>query len=150
MLTEKDNSLKRKIRSITFKALKATTKGALLYALYFVSWMFVAPAANMVPELKETVETFVAVYITLMIVGEFVSGTIFQYFFAAAKELFVIGYVLISLNGGLISGSFQNINFVLDIRVFLMFTVLLGLLRLAKTVLQAINFVSEEAEYTKI
>ncbi|MEM3596945.1 MAG: hypothetical protein QXJ53_02280 [Candidatus Bathyarchaeia archaeon] len=149
-MTEKDNSLKRKIRSITFKALKATVKGLLFYALYFVSWMFVAPVANMVPGLREAVETFVAVYITFMIVGEFTSGTIFQFFFAAARDLFVIGYLLISLNGGLIGGSFQNINFVLDIRIFLMLTVLLGLLGLAKTVLQAINYVSEKAEYTKI
>ncbi|MEM3577992.1 MAG: hypothetical protein QXX51_05995 [Candidatus Bathyarchaeia archaeon] len=149
-MTEKDNSLKRKIRNITFKALKATIKGVLFYALYFVSWMFVAPVANMVPGLKEAVETFVVIYITFMIIGEFASGTIFQFFFAAARDLFVIGYLLISLNGGLIGGSFQNINFVLDIRIFLMFTVLLGLLGLTKTVLQAINYVSEKAEYTKI
>lgn len=149
-MTEQGSSLKRKIRNITFKALKATVKGVLFYALYFVCWMIVAPAASMVPGLKEAIETFVAVYITFMVVGEFVSGTIFQYFFAAAKELFVIGYLLISLNGGLVGGSFQGINFVLDIRIFLMFTILLGLLGLAKAVLQAINYVSEKAEYTKI
>lgn len=149
-MTEKDYSLKRKIRNITFKALKATVKGVLFYASYFVFLMIVAPAANMIPGLKEAIETFVAVYIIFMIVGEFTSGTIFQFFFAAAKDLFVIGYLLISLNGGLIGGSFQNINFILDIRVFLMFTVLLGLLGLTKTMLQAINYVSEKAEYKKI
>lgn len=149
-MTEKDDSFKRKIRSITFKALKATVKGVLFYTLYFVSWMFVAPVANMVPGLKEAVETFVAVYITFMIIGEFASGTIFQFFFAAVKDLFVIGYLIISLNGGLIGGNFQNVNFLLDIRIFLMFTVLLGLLGFTKTVLQAINYVSEKAEYTKI
>jgi hypothetical protein len=148
-LAEKNGALSRKIRSITFKALKATIKGVLFYALYFVLWMFIAPMASMVPSLKEVVETFVAVYIVLMIMGEFASGTIFQYFFAAAKELFIIGYLIVSLNGGLVGGSFQNINFVLDIRFLLMFAVLLGSLGFAKTVLQAINYVSEKAEYTK-
>lgn len=148
-MAEKNGALSRKIRSITFKALKATIKGVLFYALYFVLWMFIAPMASMVPSLKEVVETFVAVYIVLMIMGEFASGTIFQYFFAAAKELFIIGYLIVSLNGGLVGGSFQNINFVLDIRFLLMFAVLLGSLGFAKTVLQAINYVSEKAEYTK-
>jgi hypothetical protein len=148
-LDEKNGTISRKIRSITFKALKATIKGVLFYALYFVLWMFIAPMASMVPSLKEVVETFVAVYIVLMIMGEFASGTIFQYFFAAAKELFIIGFLIVSLNGGLVGGSFQNINFVLDIRFLLMFAVLLGSLGFAKTVLQAINYVSEKAEYTK-
>ncbi|MGB9741275.1 MAG: hypothetical protein ACP5IM_04885 [Candidatus Bathyarchaeia archaeon] len=149
-MAKKSSSIKEKIRNVAFKALKATIKGVIFYALYFVVWILVAPVASIVPGLKETVETFVAIYITLMIIGEFASGTIFQYFFAAAKELFIIGYLLISLNGGLVGGSFQNVNFVLDIRFFLMFAVLLGLLGFAKTVLQAISYVSEKAECTKI
>ena len=149
-MAEKNSGFKGKIRCMIFKALKAAIKGVIFYALYFVLWMFVAPVASMVLGLKEAIETFVAVYITLMIIGEFASGTIFQYFFAAAKELFIIGYLLISLNGGLVGGSFQNINFVLDIRLFLLLAVLLSLLGFAKTVLQAINYVSEKAEYAKI
>jgi hypothetical protein len=149
-LAEGNGSLRRKVRSITFKALRATIKGVLFYALYFVLWMFIASMVSMVPGLKEIVETFVAVYIAFMIIGEFTSGTIFQYFFAAAKELFIIGYLLVSLNGGIVSGSLQNVDFALDIRLFLMFAVLLGLLGFTKTVLQAINYVNEKAECKKV
>lgn len=149
-MADADNDFKKKIRNFTFKALKATVKGILFYAIYFVLWMFLAPISYMVPGLQQMIETFVMVYILLMIVGELVSGTIFQYFFNVAKALFVIGYLIFSLNGGIFGLTFQNVSLMVDLRLFLVIAMLLSLLGLAKSVLQAINYMNEKAEYTHI
>jgi len=90
------------------------------------------------------------VYILLMIVGELTSGTIFQYFFSVAKALFVIGYLIFSLNGGIVGLTFQNVSLMVDLRLFLAIAMLLSLLGLAKSVFQAVNYMSEKAEYTHI
>jgi hypothetical protein len=149
-MADADADFRKKIRNFTFKALKATVKGILFYALYFVLWMFVAPISYMIPGLQQMIETFVMVYILLMIVGELTSGTIYQYFFSVARALFVIGYLIVSLNGGIFGLTFQNISLMVDLRLFLAIAVLLSLLGLAKSVLQAINYMSEKAGYTPI
>ncbi len=134
------------VRSIVFKALKATVKGLLVYAVYFILWTFIAPLAEIVPSLQGMIETFVAVYIVLMIIGEMTGGTIYQHFFNAAKTLFVMFYLLLTLNGGIINLSFQNFALLIDLRLFLTIAMILSLLGLARSVLQAVNFVSEKAE----
>jgi hypothetical protein len=149
-MADTGNNFKKKIRNFTFKALKATVKGILFYAFYFVLWMFLAPISDMVPGFQQMIETFVMVYILLMIVGELASGTIFQYFFNVAKALFVIGYLIFSLNGGIFGLTFQNVSLMVDLRLFLVIAMLLSLLGLAKSVLQAINYMNEKAEYTRI
>ena len=112
--------------------------------------MFLAPISDMVPGFQQMIETFVMVYISLMIVGELASGTIFQYFFNVAKALFVIGYLIFSLKGGIFGLTFQNVSLMVDLRLFLAIAMLLSLLGLAKSVLQAINYMNEKAEYTRI
>jgi hypothetical protein len=142
---------KKRLRQIWFKVLKATVKAILFYALYFVLWtMFLAPIASIVPVLQQTIETFVIVYIVLMIIGELASGTVFQYFFDAAKALFVIGYLILSLNGGTVSGTFQDMNLIVDLRLFLAFATLLSLLGFAKSLIQAISFLNEKTEQPHI
>ena len=150
MMADADNDFKKRVRNFTFKALKATVKGILFYAIYFVLWMFLAPISEIVPGLQQMIETFVMVYIVLIIVGELTSGTIFQYFFNVARALFVIGYLIFSLKGGIFGLTFQNVSLMVDLRVFLAIAMLLSLLGLAKSVLQAINYMSEKAEYTRI
>jgi len=130
----------------TLKILKATIKAALLYGVYFVLSMFLAPISDVVPGFQQMVETFVTVYLFLMILGEITSGTVFQHFFGAAKALFVILYLIFSLNGGVITLYFQGAQLMVDIRLFLMVAILLSLLGFAKSVLQAISFLNEKAQ----
>jgi len=92
------------------------------------------------------VETFVVVYITLMIIGDLTSGTIFQHFFNTAKAMFVVCYLLISLQGGILTTTFQNVNLMVDLRIFLTIAMILGLLGFAKSIAQAINYMNERAE----
>jgi len=149
-MADANNDFKKRVRNFTFKALKATVKGILFYGIYFVLWMSLAPISEMVPGLQQMVETFVMVYILLIIVGELTSRTIFQYFFNVAKALFVIGYLIFSLKSGIFGLTFQNVRLMIDLRLFLMIAMLLSLLGLAKSVLQAINYMNEKAEYTRI
>lgn len=145
-MTDEDQSKKKKERDMLLRVLKATAKGVVFYSIYFVSWLFLAPIAQIVPGLQQTVETFVAVYITLMIIGDLASGTIYQHFFNAAKLLFVIGYFILSLSGGVYSLTFQNVKLMVDLRFFLATAMLLSILGFAKTVLQAVNYLNERAE----
>lgn len=146
-MVETSDNLKIKLKKFTFKALKATVKGVIFYVVYFVLWtMFLAQAAALIPGLQQVIEAFVMVYVVLMVIGELTSGTIFRFFFDAAKALFVIGYLIFSLKGGVINFSFENINLLVDLRIFLSIAILLSLLGLAKAVLGAINFMSEKAE----
>jgi len=149
-MADTNNDFKTKVRNFTFKALKATVKGILFYGIYFVLWMFLASISEIVPGFQQMVETFVMVYILLIIIGELTSGTIFQYFFNVAKALFVIGYLIFSLKGGIFGLTFQNVSLMVDLRLFLAIAMLLSLLGLAKSVLQAINYMNEKAEYTRI
>ena len=149
-MADANNDFKKRVRNFTFKALKATVKGILFYGIYFVLWMFVAPISEIAPGFQQMIETFVMVYIFLIIIGELTSGTIFQYFFNVAKALFVIGYLIFSLKGGIFGLTFQNVSLMVDLRLFLVIAMLLGLLGLAKSVLQAINYMNEKAEYPLI
>jgi len=149
-MADANNDFKKRVRNFTFKALKATVKGILFYGIYFVLWMSLAPISEMVPGFQQMIETFVMVYIFLIIVGELTSGTIFQYFFNVARALFVIGYLIFSLKGGIFGLTFQNVSLMVDLRLFLAIAMLLSLLGLAKPVFQAINYMSEKEEYTPI
>jgi hypothetical protein len=150
-MVENYNDSRRRIRNLTCKALKATAKAIILYVAYFLIWTFLlAPVSNIVPGLQQMIETFVFVYIVLMIISDLTSGTIYQYFFNVAKALFVIGYLIFSLNGGIFGITFHDVNLMVDFRLFLSIAMLLSLLGLAKSVLQAINYMSEKAEYTYI
>jgi hypothetical protein len=149
-MVDTNNDFKTKLRNFTFKALKATVKGILFYGIYFVLWMFLASISEIVPGFQQMVETFVMVYILLIIIGELTSGTIFQYFFNVAKALFVIGYLIFSLKGGIFGLTLQNVSLMVDLRLFLAIAMLLSLLGLAKSVFQAINYMNEKAEYTRI
>jgi len=149
-LADTQSDSKTRLRKFIFKALKATIKGGLFYAVYFILWMFIAPISEIIPGFQQTVEAFVITYVILIIIGELTSGTIFQHFFNAAKALFVICYLILSLRGGILGITFENLSLIVDLRLFLMIALLLGLLGFAKSVLQAINYLSEKAEYPQI
>lgn len=134
-------------RQIILRVLKAAAKGILVYLLYFIIWtIFLAPLAFLAPNLQEIIETFLLVYIVLMVIGEFTSGTIFQHFFEATRALFVIGYLLFSLKGGVVSLTYQEISLTINLSLFLMFAILLSLLGLTKSVLQAINYLAHKVD----
>lgn len=142
-----DTSTNLKTRpAILRRALKATLEGVILYAVYFFLSQFFAPLSEFVPGFQQIVETFVTIYIVLIIIAELTSGSILQHFFNAAQALFIIAYLMVSFRTGIFSLTFQGLNCVVDIHLFLVIAMLLGLLGLAKSVLQTINYLNERAE----
>jgi hypothetical protein len=147
MINKKKN-IKTGPRKIILNALKATVKSLLFYMLYCVGWLFLAPFAEMIPGLRQTIETFALIYIALVIVSQIAAGTLYQYFFGIAKTLFVISYLIFSLNSGIMNVTYQNVALQVDVRLLLVVAMMLGLVGLSKTVLQTINFASKRAENT--
>jgi uncharacterized ion transporter superfamily protein YfcC len=150
MEAEEGTNLKPRIRKNIFKVLKTTIKVVIIGVIYVLLLQVLAPASVMIPGLQEIVATFVIVYVVLMVVGDLTSGTILQHFFSGAKSLFVIGYLIFSLNSGILDYTFGNVNLIIDVRLFLIVAMLLGLLGLAKSILQAINYVNEKVELTSV
>ena len=150
MEAEEGTNLKPRIRKNIFKVLKTTIKAVIIGVIYVLLLQVLAPASVMIPGLQEIVATFVIVYVVLMVVGDLTSGTIFQHFFNGAKSLFVIGYLIFSLNSGILDYTFGNVNLIIDVRLFLIVAMLLGLLGLAKSIPQAINYVNEKVELTSV
>ena len=149
-MAEAKRDFKKRLQKITSKALKATIKGTVFYGIYFILSIFLSPISEIFPGFLQTIETFVMVYIVFIIVGELTSGTIFQHFFNTAKALFLILFLIFSLKTGLVGITFQNVSLIVDLRLFLTVAMLLSLLGLAKSMLQAINFLNQKAEHTRL
>lgn len=149
-MAEAKRDFRKRLREITFKALKATIKGVIFYGIYFVLSIFLTPISEIFPSFQRAIENFAMTYILLIIAETLTSGTIFRYFFNTAKTLFVIFYLIFLLKGGVIGINFQGLSLVVDVRLFLVISMLLSLLGLAKSVLQAINFLDENAENMRV
>ncbi len=143
---DEERGSKKLFRRFAGKALKATIKAIIVYLIYYVLSTVLAPVSEVVPSFQQTVEIFVIVYISLMIIGELSAGTIFNHFFNAAKALFVILYLMFSLKGGTVGITYENINLIVDLRFFLIIAMFLSSLGFAKSVLQAIDFLNNRTE----
>jgi hypothetical protein len=135
-------------KKFAFKAIKAFLKSLIFYMAYLFLWSFFIPFKEFVPGLEQSVENFVTVYIALGVLGDLVSDTVFQYFFSTAKALFVVGYLALTLNGGILNLTYRSIILTIDLRLFMTVAVLLSLLGLARSMLQAINYMNEKAEFS--
>ena len=145
-MVAEENRIKVGIRKNVPKIVKAAVKATVVCVVYFILVQFLEPILTIIPGLQQMIQTFVMVYVVLMIIGDLASGTFFQHVFNAAKSLFVMVYLVFFLNEGIFEYTFENVNLIVDLRLFLVVAMLLGLLGLAKSVLQAINYVSERAE----
>jgi hypothetical protein len=132
------------------KVSKAAVKAAIVCIVYVILARFLAPVSMIIPGFQQMIETFVIVYVVLMLIGDLTSGTILHHFFNVAKALFVMIYLIFSLNSGIFEYTFGNVNLIVDLRLLLVIAMLIGLLGLAKSVLQAINYVSEKAELAPV
>jgi hypothetical protein len=145
-MVAEENRIMGRIRKNVPKIVKAAVKATVVCVLYFILVQFLEPVFTMIPSLQQMVQTFVIVYVVLMIISDLASGTLFQHVFNAAKALFAIVYLVFFLNAGIFEYTFGDVNLIVDLRLFLVIAMLLWLLGLANSVLQAINYVSERAE----
>jgi len=145
MATE-ENCTEKKMHNFVVKIVKAGVKAAVVIVIYAILIQFLAPISSIIPSLQQTIQTFVIVYVVLMIISDLASGTLFQHVFNAARALFAMIYLVFFLNAGIFEYTSGNLSLTVDLRLFLVIAMMLGLLELAKSVLQAINYVGERAE----
>jgi len=134
---------------------KAAIKGVLyLVFLYVLPMFLVSQVSEVAPELfagyGQLLNLFVAVVIFFVVASELTSGTIFQHAFNIGKAIILIIFFLLALNGGIVSLNLNlegtPIGIWADLRIFLIMLITIDLLGLAKSILQAVNFLSEKAE----
>ena len=145
-MAEQQEKSKNMVKDVSFRVLKATLKAILVYLLYFLLAPMLAPLFGLIPGFMESIEAFVAVYLVLMILSDLTEKTVFQYFFSTARALFFMAYLLLSMGNGVFSTSYENFNLTVNLTLFYTIAVTLSLLGLARTILQAINFMHEKAE----
>jgi hypothetical protein len=146
MLGETKKGSDSVLRKMVFRASKATIKGSIFYGVYFVLSQFMAPVFTLVPSFQPMIEAFVITYVVLLVAGELTKGTVYQHFLSMSKALFVVGYLMFSMGSGVVNLSMGSVNITVDLRLILTIAVLLGLLGVAKAVLEAVNYMSEKAE----
>lgn len=125
---------------------KAALKAAIILIFFFLCSTLVQPLEDMFPGFKPLLGAFVATYVFFVVAGELLSGTIFHYMFNVGKALFFILYFIYALEGGVIAGSVEIVQFTVDLTVLLGVLILLELLGLARSLLQAVHFLAEQAE----
>lgn len=136
-----EKSFRKKLFSHVWKA---ALKAAIILILFLLFSKIAEPLETMFPGFKMLSETFVLVYLFFVVVGELLSGTIFHCMFNVGKNLFLILYFVYALGGGVITGSFEMVRFMVDLTVFLGMLILLGLLGLAKSLLEAVHFLVKQ------
>jgi len=145
-MAENGKSLRDLAKKLILRTLKAFLKSLVFYMAYLFVWSFFAHFESYVPGLGRTVENFVTVYVLLGFFGDLVAETVFQHFFSVAKALFVVGYLTLTLNGGILNLNYMGVSLTVDLRLFLSAAVLLSLLGLARSMLQAINYANKRSE----
>ena len=151
-----DESSKSFLRKMLPRIAKAVIKGLLYFVLLYVVPMFLvsqvsAFAPGLFADYGQVVTVFAAVIIFFAVASELTSGTIFQHAFNIGKALILIIFFIVALDGGIVRLDLNimeglPISIVADLRVYLMMLIAIDLLGLAKSVLQAIYFLSESAE----
>ena len=145
-MVEEKKKRPNKVKDWAFKVAKATIKATLVYLLYFVLSPYLTVLSALSPGFAETVQLFVAVTIVLMILSDLTANTIYQCFLNAGRALFTIAYLVFALGDGVLNVSYESFSLTVNLTAFYGIAALLGLLGLARSVLQAINFMSERAE----
>jgi len=145
-MAEPQKKSKNLVKDISFRVAKATVKAVLVYLLYFFLAPMLAPLFEMIPGFMESIEAFIIIYIVLMILADITAKTVFQHFFNTARALFFMGYLLLSMGDGVFRTSYENFSLTVNLTLFYTIAATLSLLGLARTILQAINFMHEKAE----
>lgn len=144
------------LKKILPRIVKGVIKGLLYFVLFYVVPAFLfSQVSDFAPGLLsgygQVVIIFAAVVIFFVVASELTAGTIFQHALNIGRALILIVFFVVALSGGIVRLSLDimeglPIGIVADLRVFLMMLIAIDLMGLAKSVLQAVNFLSEKTE----
>jgi len=117
------------------------------FLLYFLPMLLLSQlATELLPEYGTLFSTFAIAIVFFVVVGELLAGTVFKYVFNVGKALVFMAFFIYALNGGFLAFDFETLHIEADLRVYLAMLLIIDFLGLARSVLQAINFLSEKAE----
>jgi hypothetical protein len=146
-----ENENKSLFRKMLPKIVKAVIKGLLYFIfIYIVPMFIISILSKFAPEIfsryEQILPVFAAIILFFVVAGELTSGTIFQHAFNIGKALILMIFIVVALEGGIIALDFQGFSIVADLRVYLAMLLTIEFLGLVKSVLKAINFLSEKTE----
>ncbi len=137
-------------RKFVPRIIKAALLVIITYLPFYFLSAFIEPFQSFFPWYAPTTNLFAAVFMILLVVGVFTSGTIYQYVFGVARALVTMIFFIYVLNGGIVALAVPvegaRVNFMVDLTVILAMIVLVCLLGIGKNVVQAIDFVSAKVE----
>jgi len=130
--------------------LKATIKTAIVLIVFLVVSQFLSPLEKVFPGAAGLIELYFVVYVVFIIVGELTKGTIYQYVLGIGRAFFFIGYSVYALNSGIITATVESITFTVNLQIFLMMIILIGMLDFAKNLMHIVNYLANKAETEQI
>jgi hypothetical protein len=101
---------------------------------------------GVLPSYTQLLSVFAIVIVFFVVVSELLAGTIFQYAFNIGKALVFMAFFIYALNGGFIAFDFEFLHIEADLRVYLAMLLTIDFLGLAKSLLQAIDFLAKKTE----
>ena len=114
--------------------------------IYVVLAPFLTLLSPIVQGIEEIVEVLVIVNVVLIILSDLTWKTVYGCFLNAGRAIFTIAFVVFALGDGVFTVSPPSFTLTVDLTTVYGIVALLSLLGLARSVLQAINFMSERAE----
>ncbi len=141
-------------KSFTRKIAPRAFKAVLLVAISYLPVYFLSNLMSSVqpffPWYEPLTNIFTVVFIFFLVASVFLSGTIFQYVFGVARTLVLMIYFILVLNGGVITLTMPiedtTFNVLVDLDMILAIIILICLLGIVKTILQAIDFGTRKIE----
>jgi hypothetical protein len=144
------------LRKMLPRIAKAAAKGIFYFVIFYVfPMLLVSQVSQLAPQLfadyGQTLFMFATVLIFFAVACELTSGTLYQHALNIGKAIILIVFFVLALNGGIIKLDLdlietQRISILADVRIYLLMLIAIDLLGLAKSVLQAVNFLSEKTE----
>lgn len=141
---KKDRSVRTSTRGV-IRFFKALFKAAIVYIFFFIFSMFMIPFEGF-QNYQMLSTALVVLYILFIFVIELAHDTIFQHIFAIANSLIMLLYFAHILDMGIINVAVEQIAITIDLRFFLTILALGGLLSLAKSMFQLLNWMNKREE----
>lgn len=109
-----------------------------------------AEAEKVLPGYTQLISIFAIVTVFFVVVSELLAETFFQYALNIARALVFMAFFIYAFNGGLMAFDLPMelgiVRVEADLRVFLAMLLTINFLRLAKNLLQAIDFLAKKTE----
>ncbi len=146
----KESSEKSLMRKMIPNVFKATVWGIITYILIGYLPTLIFPIDFLPFGYNQLFDLFVGIAVFFAVITNLFSGTIFGYAFSIARALVMIIYFVIVFNGGIIGLTMPMqefaVSLVVDVKAFLSILVLVYLLGIGKSLLQATNFLAKKVE----